>query len=235
MNKPEQDAGVGDDNQANLDTWLQTITETMQNPGFDPEQLPELWQQLTGPDETLQNHQLYEWWAGIYAMYQRCETYTQHSNLAVILSGMPNSAWHYPDWAVNQEQDLFRRATQKQIRQALEYEQQHPGSWWSVGDDVLEWATVEQLTGHVIEQLEWHDWLHDYATDPEQHQAQTTNTGLSPSRRRHIVEHVQQQLLKGSDTAWHAFLGLADDGTLIGDTAELVLTIEQRRPVRNKN
>ena len=244
MNKPEQDVGADTDvsstgdNQAKPCLALQKITETMENPGFDPEQLPELWKQLIGP-YTPQNHQLYEqWWSGINAMFKRCETYPQYSNLAVILSEMPDSAWHYPDWAVNQAQDLFHQATPEQIRQALKYEQQHPGSWWSVDDDVLEWATVEQLTGHVIEQLTWHDWLHDYATDPEQHQAQTTNTGLSPmspSRRRHIVEHVHHQLLGGDDNAWHAFLGLADDGTLIGDTAELVLTIEQSRPARNKN
>ena len=238
MNKPEPQTDSDEDdevgpgtNQTDNGIALQTIIETMEHPGFTAEQLPELWRRITErPDGgTLNRLRRDRWRHGIDAMYRRCETYPQHAELAVILSEMPHGAWRYAGRVITQGDNLAKQATPEQIQQALVCEQQHPKSWWKPSDHVLTDATDEQLTGPVIEQLPWNYWLHSYATKPGLHYQFEDVKGR---RTRHIVEHVQQQLLDGDNDAWVVFLGIIEHGTRIGGASELVMAIEQqnRRP-----
>ena len=217
-------------------TQLQTMTETMEHPEFNTEQLPELWQQSMGHGVT-GTSTYYEFWKdGIEALYRRCETYPQHAQLARTLSGMSDAAWCDTGKIAAQADDLAHQATPTEIQQALVHERQHPESWWKASDHILTWATDEQLTGEVIEQLPWNNHLLDYATTAEQLVATDPAFEQVRSRRRqHIVEHIQQQLLGGNKNAWVIFRGIVEPGHNIGETAELAVAIEQqRRPVRQK-
>ena len=220
----------------------ETITETMQHPAFTPEQLPELWQQIETdrqqgivPDNTRNR-----WNNGIEAMYRRCETYPQHAKLAVVLSGLPPVTWHNPLPVLHQGHNLLEQATPEQLLQALKHEQTHPEGWWTASNHILTRATTEQLTGPVIEQLQWEDGILDWATTPK-NTAATHNPARDParplariqqretalrSRCRHIVEHIQQHLLAEDSNAWNIFLGIVEPETIIGDTAELAHAIE---------
>ena len=231
MNKPEpqtdsdedDDVGPGT-NQTDNGIALQTITETMEHPGFTAEQLPELWQQVLEPDDY---ERVCAWNDGTDVMYRRCETYPQHTKIAAVLSGL-RFGWRDADWVVTQGHNLLRQATPEQIREALTWEQQHPENPWSVSDHVLEWAAGEQITGPVIEQLEWQDWFQPWTTTPED--GNTDN-----DRWLHIREHIQQRLLGGDKDAWVVFHGIVEPGTRIGAVAELANSIEQlTAPGRNE-
>ena len=244
MHKPNQKQDPGSDaGTANTNKTAQhPIIAAMEHPEFTPEQLPELWKQTKGPDDA-HGGQMVAWGAGVETLYRRCETYPQHTKIAVILSGIPPNAWHKhtpwhdTGWAVAQADDLAHQATPEQILQALAHEQQHPDGWWRASDHILMWATVAQLTGPVIEQLPWKNQLLDYATTAEQNQAtETTDFEQVRSRRRqHIVEHIQQRLLGGDNNAWTVFLGIVEPGANVGDTAEIAKAVEQgRRPCLHK-
>ena len=212
------------------------MTETMEHPEFNTEQLPELWQQSMGHVVT-GTSTCYELWNdGIEALYRRCETYPQHAQLARTLSGMPDDAWCDTGKIAAQADDLARQATPTEIQQALVHERQHPESWWKASDHILTWATDEQLTGEAIEQLPWNNHLLDYATTAEQLAAMDPAFEQVRSRRRqHIVEHIQQQLLGGNSSAWVVFLGIIEPGTRIGDAAELANAVAQQNgPVRTR-
>ena len=236
MNKPEQQNadGPADTADASKVSW-QTITETMERPEFTPEQLPELWQQAVEPGG-IRAGRVGAWNDGIETMYRRCETYPQHTKIAVILSGTPHGSWHETGWTVAQADDLAHQATPEQIQQALTCEQQHPGGWWRASDHILTWATVAQLTGQVIEQLPWNNRFLDYATTTEQYQAMEPHFEQARSRRRQrIVEHIQQRLLNGNNNAWAVFLGIVGQGTVIGSAIELANAVEhQYRRVQNE-
>ena len=223
MTKPEQhqDDGRGD-SAAPAETGLtvEAITETMKDPAFTPEQLSGLWQRIeakirAGSDDV---ECWIQWDAGIEAMYRRCGTYLQHATLAVALSEMPKDAWHETSRIIHQGKDLVEQATPEQLRQALEHEQQRPGKQRTASSYILSAATVDQLTGPVIEQLPWDDLM---LIGGRSHSALR-----DLARSRHIVEHVQQQLL-GGNNAWTVFLGIVEPGMLIGEAAELANIIEQ--------
>ena len=219
---------------------LEVITETMNRPEFGAEQLAELWQQVIGPDgeppanSPVSRDRISCWAEGIGVLYRRCETYPEHAKIAVILSGIPYRAWHETGWIVAQARNLLKQATPEQLRQALVHEQQHPGGWWTANGDILAEATVEQLTGPVIEQLGWQDWFRIvYATNPG-HQHYALDDAKN-RRARHIVEHIQQELLEGDKSAWTVFLGIVELGTGIGPAIELANAIEQEhRPCLHK-
>ena len=236
-------------NQADVDgaaPRLETITATMEDSAFTAEQLPGLWQQieaagLAGGEPVTRALSMDDvvwqqieaanradadptrsvWRKGIEAMYRRCDTYPQHTQLAITLAAMPADAWHTPGRAVNHAINLLKQATPEQLIQALEHERQHPDAWWTVHSHLLiQWhVTAEQLTGPVIEQLLWSDRLHEYATT-----AEPPNTERDAWRR--IIEHIQQQLLGGNENAWDVFLDIADPGTPIGDIAAVAAAIE---------
>ena len=239
MNKPNEenkdfgivadiDAGPLGEDQAKPETTLKAITGTMADHGFTPEQLPELWQQAMEPSGHLSAERQQAWNDGIKAMYSRCETYTQHTKIAIIQSAMPYSARSQTGWTAAQAHKLLQQATPEQIRQSLAYEQQHPGSCWQGSDYILTWANIGQLTGPVIEQLEWNIKLAVWTTAPGDG---TTTRG----RGRHISEHIQQQLLEGNDNAWNMFLGIVGPGTRIGAAAALAIAVElKNRPVRQE-
>ena len=251
MHKPEQqtdgdedDAAPRDTDQTETGVVLQALTETMEHPEFTAEQLPELWHQTVGqhdtePGETpLDRLRRDRWKQGIDAMYRRCATYPQYAQLAVILSAMPNSAWRDTGRIIHQSDELLEQATPTQLRQALIYEQQHPEGWWRASDHILASATVEQITGPVVEQLTWHDWFRIYATTPGIRDIDPAFEDSKWRRVRHIVTHIQQQLCGGNDNTWAVFLGIVDRGTVIGETAELANTVEQQTaaaPARDKN
>ena len=75
------------------------------------------------------------------------------------------------------------------------------------------------LVGQVVEQLPWDNnlpvWTAAAKVEGVDHGA-----GLS------IVEHIQQQLLGNDENAWTVFLGIAENGTPIGDIAMLANAIE---------
>ena len=213
MNKQEQNTDRSADSASTNTGTCQAITETMNQPGFDAEQLPGLWQQAIKHPARLRVN---AWNDGIETMYARCETYPPCAKLAIILSGMPASAWPVTLRVTRQVNDLVRQATAAQILQALDCEQQHPEGWWKASDHVLMWATAEQLTGEVIEQITWHDWFRDFADDEK-------DTSV-----RHVSEHIQQRLLGGNNDAWVVFQGIVGQGTTIGETAELACAIAQK-------
>ena len=100
----------------------QTITETMNNDGFGPEQLPGLWRKITaagGPD----TEQSQAWNNGIDAMYRRCTTYPQHAELCTELSSFNSLG----TWVEDRGHELLRQATPEQLIEALRYKQAHPG------------------------------------------------------------------------------------------------------------
>ena len=215
MNKPEhKQTGDG------TDPMLRTITETMADPGFAPEQLPELWYQITEPDGTPPTNERHARWIhGIGAMYRRCETYVQHTQLSAVLSGMPDPAWHgrgmvNPDDAG----ELLEQATAAQLQQALKQEQEHPERPWKTSDHLTTWANAKQLTGPVIDLFPWQDWFRTYAATPDM-----WIINFRSNVTRHIVEHVQHRTR--DNNAWEIFLGVAGPGTLIGPTIELANTL----------
>ena len=226
MSKQNQDRGPAGDGLS-----PEKITETMADPAFTPEQLPGLWQQIVEPDKSPYCPD--GWESGIEAMYRRCETYSQYAILTIVLSEIPFMAWHQTDLIIDQADDLRRRATPEQLLQALVFEQQHRGHWWTASDHILDDATAEQLSGPVIEQIPWYDEFAERGTLPEDEIPEDDVIGHA--RCRHIVEHIQKRLLGGDSNAWTVFCGIADNGTVIGETAELAATIEQQnRPSRSR-
>ena len=207
----------------------QTITDTMENPAFEAEHLPELRQQATGPDRAaltserrdLRRH-------GNETMYKRCETYPQHAKLMVVLAGMLPGAWYDAGLLATQAHDLLKQATPEQIREALRHEQQHhPTRQGPVNNHVLTWAGIDQLTGPVIEQLSRNSGMATRATRPSD-----GTDAVHPVQR--INEQIQNQLLDGDNDTGVVFLGIVEPGTRIGAAVELAKTIEpQNRTVRH--
>ena len=206
------------------------ITATMKRRGYDPEQLPELWQQLTDDDGVVESGHRSRWCDGVEAMYRRCETYLQYLKITDAINGIPGCA---KPPAPGQAEigrrggDLLRQSAPEQLRQALAWAQQQSVFTRHIANsDILKCATVEQLTGPVIEQLQWNGVYADCGTPPG-------NEAPEHWRDRHIVAHIQQQLLGGDENAWNVFLGIVDGDTAIGDAAELARVIEQQdRPAR---
>ena len=205
------------------------LIETMTDSGFTPEQLPALWQHYADQDLIPMSRARHDSWHDVIDnVYRRCETYPQHVEIAVVLSELPHSAWRRAGWLGDQINDLLKQAAPEQIQQALRHEQHHPAGWWAASPHILQRATVDQLTGPVIDQLQWEARIALCADD-------LPDLTMEQRRRRHIVNHIQQRLL-GSDSegAWAVFCGIANDGTRIGDIAELANAIEQQnRPSRN--
>ena len=227
MNNSDQQQN--DVDEPGTDPWLAMITEHMQRPWFTPEQLPLLWLQITPTGGTaVDEHRRDRWLKGAAVLYRRCETYPQHTKLAVVLTGLPPAAWYNLSWVGQQADDLLMRATPEQLRQALEHEQQQPCGSWMVASQIMTQAAVEQLTGPVIEQLPWNSQVMAWAAALE---AGTPDPGY---RARHIVEHIQQRLLGGDMNAWTVFLGIIDEGAPIGEPAELAVAVaRQKRPFLN--
>ena len=231
MNKANQKPGSGsapNTNQADPVLAPQTITDTMENPAFEAEQLPELWQQAMGPDGAALTSERRDLWRhGIETMYRRCETYPQHAKLMVVLAGMLPGAWYDVGLSATQAHGLLKQATPEQIREALTWEQQHrPVGQGSVSNHVLAWAGIDQLTGPVIEQLSWNSGMATRATRP-------SDGTVAVHRVQRINEQIQNQLLDGDNNAWVVFLGIVEPGTRIGDAAELAKAIAQNRTVRH--
>ena len=221
------DAGPLDGDQTKHGLTLQTIVETMADPEFTTEQLPELWQQAVEQRGGRCVPELRDRWQhGIDGMSRRCTTYLQLVKLGAVVDGMPVGAWYDSGLFAEQARRLVGQATPEQLIQTLETAMQHPQTMRLVGNHILSWATAEQLTGPVIEQLGWDDRLADTATRPEP----------GPRDRwRHIREHIQQDLLDDSSNAWVVLCGIAEPGTRIGIIAELAIAIEpDNRPVRNE-
>ena len=218
MNKQEQQNGVGNGMSP------ETITETMAQPEFVAEQLPELWQKTVETSD-LTYKLVNVWNNGIDAMFQRCETYPQHAAITVILAGLPPRAWRENGQNSEQADELLKQATPEQILEALAHEQQHPDGWRSVSSHVLAGTTTKQLTGPVIQQLLWTGWLE-----------MTARGFISGDETiNYVVEHIQQRLLGGDENAWEMFCGIADDGHTIGDAARITLAVEQQhRPNRHQ-
>ena len=232
MNKPELHTVDKNsvDTQTQLGTRLHTITETMRNPEFAPEQLPALWEQITEPNGTPLTHLRDDRWRGeIEAMFQRCDTYPQHTKLSGILYGMPDGAWHRTAKISDQARELLLQATPEQLVQALNQERRHTnGSSRMIDNQIMSWAKLEQLTGSVIEQLKWDHGMAAKAGTPDV-------TRALPDRWEHVVEHIQQTMLNGDNNAWGVFLGIIDQDTTIGSAAEIAVAIEQpNRPNRQK-
>ena len=226
MNKPneeEQDAdgpaGALDTNQAETVSSLKAIAETMAKPECTAEQLPELWQQVIRHPVQLRAR---IWLDGVKAMYRRCTTYPQHTEIAVVLSGMSPWAWHTDAKIRNRAGNLFEQAGPEQLQQALIFARQHPESRWTVREHILASAGPEQLTGPVIEQFDWCSAMTTCATMPD-------NGPDEHYKWRLIIEHIQQQLLEDDKNAWVVFLGIVEPGGHIGDTAELANAIEQNQ------
>ena len=217
MNKPNKNPGSAGDGMS-----PEKITEIMADPGFAQSQLPGLWQQVLAPDDPATCPD--GWEDGIEAMYRCCETFPQHTELTEIISRMPRPAKNYPSWALNRAYELLRQATPEQLLQALDLVQD-PDAWWEVSDQILEWATVGQLTGPVIERLVWCDDWNDVPYPGGSWEEAGYPDGPEP-RWRHVVEYVQQTLLGGDVNAWELLLGIVSDGTLIGDAAKLAAAIE---------
>ena len=230
MNKPELHAVDKNsvDTQTQLGKRLHTATETMRNPEFAPEQLPALWEQITEPDGTPLTHLRDDRWRGeIKAMYLRCDTYPQHTKLSGILYGMPDGAWHRTAKISDQARELLLQATPEQLVQALNQERRHTnGSSRMTDNQIVSCAKLEQLTGPVIEQLKWDHGMAAKAGTPDV-------TRALPDRWKHIVEHIQQNLLGGDNNAWTVFQGIISEGDRIGEAAALAAAIEQQKRLPN--
>ena len=202
---------------------VKEAAETTTQPGFGPEQLPDFWQRIAG---TSGHKQL--WRATVEALYERCETYPQYAALAATLSRMPDDAWYRGDQESVFGGPLVQQATPEQLIEALKHE--HRSKMWKTTHHVLLHANDKQLTGPVIEQLEWDDWFHNVATGQNVDGTDYGYLGKIDWERRvgRIVEHIQQRLLRGNQDAWDIFCGVAGPGNPIGETAELALAIEQQ-------
>ena len=224
MNKLDhlQTIGVGDGH-ANKPPSSEPVTEVMHDPGFDAEQLPELWQQITGPHGIVGIGHLARWRLGVEAMYRRCGTFPQYAKIAAVLAGLPPLAWHNPKTEPRLG-DMLGRATPEQLLQALIFENQWPRGSWRASELILTEAAVEQLTGPVVEQLPWHRWILVWGSYPP------VDSG-DIALLSHISEHIQKHLLGGDKHTWEMFLEIVEEGTPIGETAELVVAInQQHRP-----
>ena len=220
MNKPDQCLDLAVDGLS-----PEKIIETMKDPEFAVDQLPGLWQQIADCDEWPPDEQRTAWQTGVDWMFMCCETYPQHMKLFSAVIGLPGSAWSITGRVRVHGSDLLKQATPEQLLQALEHERQHPYSWWSPNGQIRFCATVEQLTGPVIEHLRCDMELIDWMSAPD---VWPVSMG---TRRRHIVEHVQQRLLGGDKAAWTVFLGIVDPETSIGEAAALAVAIaQQHRP-----
>ena len=160
-------------------------------------------------------------------MYLRCGTYPQHKNVTAVLSEMPWDAWRYTETIDTQAADLARQATPEQLIQAMALDKQRPDGWWDAIGHVLSWATAEQLTVPVIEQLRWDDELYYVPMLGTPGNEDCLYEDGDP-RWRHIVEHIQQRLLGGDKHAWEMFLGIVEEGTPIGEAAELANAVEHQ-------
>ena len=225
--QPKQEQTVdGSADQAKPEMTLKAIAETMTDPEFVAEQLPGLWQQITetggAPLNSLRQNQ---WKRGIETMFRRCSTYPQHTKLTAAVFELPPVAWYDADRAAARGNDLLEKAEPAQIREALTWEQQRPDGRQRASNHIVTWATIEQLTGPVIERLGWQERYLDYATTAEQYQA--LKPGSTDPRIRHVVEHIQQELLGGNETAWTVFHGIIEPGDIIGGVAELANAIAQ--------
>ena len=97
-------------------------------------------------------------------------------------------------------------------------------------------ADMEQLSGPVLAEYAWSDQFQEHANAARNGSDRGTNlpycnddeTAYIRDRTRHAVEVVQQQLLADNNNAWTMFLGIVDNGTLIGDAAQTALAIEQQ-------
>ena len=198
----------------------QTIAETVEQPEFGPDQLPELWQ-LVEASSLMKDGCITCWqsWSDeIETLHLRCETYPQHAKLAAVLDGLPAIAWHNPSWAAGIANTLLKQATPAQLQEALAHEQQHPNGWWGVSSHILAGATIEQLTGAVIEQLRWSHWM----------VMVSRGDGWGDDREHYVVEYIRQQLLGGDANAWTVFCGIAKEGPPIGVAAQIANAVEQQ-------
>ena len=201
----------------------------MKHPTFTVEQLPELWEQITEPDGTLPSSGHRDrWFDGITVMWQRCETYPQHAELAGTLFGMPNGAWHETERDLAHVDELLQQATSAQLLQAIEHEQHHPRKRWSISYHILSQAGIAQLTGQVIEQLKW-----DVAMTWMAAADSLTLEKPGNEQWRHVSEHVRQHLLDGDNNAWTVFHGIISEGDRIGEAAALAAAIEQQKRLPN--
>ena len=216
MNKSEQNVGEPA-------MTLQAITETMEHLGCGPEQLPELWQQATATGD-MTAKQVNAWHSSIETLFRRCKTYPQHMKLVGVLCGLPNSPWYYTDWITEQAHSLLQQATHEQLLQALAHEQQQPGNQWQTSSHTVTRAGIGQLTGPVIAQLAWDDWMRVWTSEKPIY-----GPDDAPERHQHISNHIQQNLLEGDENTWTIFLGIVEPGNNIGDTAALAVAIEQKQ------
>ena len=199
----------------------QTIVETVEHPEFRETDLEKLRQQIIADGNWLDK----DWNNGTAVLYLRCETYPQCTKLTAALH---NKGIKHPGeyFGTEQTKATLATATPEQLVQALKQEQQHPGGR-APTDDILRYATVEQLTGPVIEQLEWGPrlaWVAAVDTDangPEKH------------RQWHVIDHIRQHLLDGDETAWAAYQQIAVTGHRIGDTVLLVNTVTQHKTLQH--
>ena len=227
--KPDSGDATQGTGQAETVLTTHAIRRAMREPEFTAAQLPGLWQQALEPDkqrqatnqQRLTKERAGAWLEGINTMFKRCETYPQYTELTGVLDEMPTSAWRDKLRTGTQGRGLLLQATTAQLQQALDHDrQQHPKRRHTASNDILAWAHIEQLTGPIIEQLNWNGGIISWATIPD---AGCTVRG----RMRHVGEHIQNQLLHGNDNAWTVFLGIVGQGTVIGTAVEIANAVEQ--------
>ena len=139
------------------------------------------------------------------------------------LSWMPRDAWYDIDWVTHQADELLQQGTQKQLLHALALERQQPKKRWTVSSHILLKADIGQITGPVIEQLEWGLGMSLW-TDK---QTIFGRFNGQAARYEHTTAHIRREMLGGNDSSWTVFLGIITEGTRIGDAVELVTAIEQ--------
>ena len=231
MNKPtnkqesqthDTDSGAGP---AETRPTAEKTVDTTEQTSIRTNQLPELWDQTTGPDgSTLNDSHQNRWNDKIETMFQRCETWPQYAELAGTVAGMPRGAWG--DWHQRQNQaiELLQQATPGQLIESLQAGQPHPlTGWWSTSMQILTYANYDQLTAVIIEQLPWNHTVAWAATQMEGTEER--------EQLRHVVDVIQQTLLENNEHAWEMFLGIVETGYSIGDVCQIVIATEnQNRP-----
>ena len=234
MNKQTNKTGPAQRRRKEKAEWreLNTITNTMQKPAFDGDQLAALWPQIAFADGQARSfNRLDIWRCELDTMYRRCETYPQYTKITVRLSELPNRAWITNNWIADRADELLQQATPEQLVEALMHEQQHREGWWTVSGDILTHAAPEQLTGTVIEQLTGPaiEMLGKNAGRFAEVNGTAWEADDAGWARQvgHVENHIRQHLLDGDDNAWDMFLGVADADTTIGDVVQIINAVEQ--------
>ena len=219
-------AGMHATNQQQTRMTAEQIVETVEHPDFLASMLPGLRQQNGLADPRTNEPPYGDWDDDAVALYQCCETYPQCIRLHTALYKIGHI---YSGGIFGRETTTaaLKNATAEQLLEALKHEQQPPGNRRSATDDTMAAATVEQLTGPVIEQLQWGSRF-ALAASLNLH-------GAPDHKHRHVIDHIQRHLLHGDETAWAAYQQIAVTGQRIGEIAQLVKTVTQAGTLQHAN